>query len=291
MKRLRWQKLVLFLVLAVSLIMSLPLRAAEKSDEGLRITPLRSYPVQKPGETTGDSITLTNYSDQPIEVSLSTETFKVVNEDYDYAFEATDFTKWVRFVDSGLTLESQQSQAIAYTVGVPLGAPAGGYYLALIASTVPADDTQSIKEVRRVASLIYLEVSGDIKRETKLLNFDLPWLTLSSKFEINIRLANTGTSHNRSRLQVNTVRWPYHRGTDRQIDTTLLPATVRKLEPKHQLSGFPGVYKVSVEYAPPQGGITRLNKYVLYLPLWLIFTLLVLVATLVNKLLKRRSKG
>ncbi len=284
----------LFVVAMVGLLFSTcwPMVAgvsAAELNSGLKITPLRSYPTQQPGETKPGSITLSNLGKTDLQVHISTETFKVTNENYDYSFGQSDYTKWVRFVNTDLTLLPDQSQAVAYTIDVPVGAEAGGYYLAVIAATTTSPNSSEIQEVRRVASLLYLEVSGDIKVETKLLSFDSPWFLYKPEIPVSIRIANTGTSHNRSRVQVSVSRWPFHGvGDTKQLESVILPASVRGLEDSVKLSGFPGIYKLAAEYAAPQGGVSRYSKTILYIPPWFVGSIVVIGVSII--ILLRRTR-
>lgn len=270
-------------------------QAAEtKKNIGLRIAPLRSYPVQKPGETTAGSIKLSNLTGSSQNVSLSSEQFKTIGENYDYKFEPNSNVDWVRVVDKDILLAGGENRSIAYSLAVPAGASPGGYYLAIVATTKDEESSTDITVIKRVASIIYLEVSGDITRKTNLLAFELPWLSTKRSIDIDVRIANEGNSHDRSRVAVTYRRWPFGKeSSPTLIERLTLPSTVRKINGTVELPGLPGIYKINVTFAPPQGGTTNKVRYVLVLPFWCVILLVMLAISAIllwRKLPKNKKR-
>lgn len=243
--------------------------AQTKKNNGLRVVPLRSYPSQQPGTTSTGSLTVTNQTEKSLNVILSVEDFKVVNEEYDYSFSESKEVGWIQFTDTGINLASQETKSIPYGLAVPNDASPGGHYFALVASANTPRDTIDITEIRRVASLVYLEVSGKLVKKGGLRNIDAPWFTTTGNIEIAASLVNNGNTHTRARLSFRQRFIPFGRTavTD-QSEALVLPATVRTLHQTSQLPKLPGVYSISAEYAPPQGGLVIKSRKVLYVPWW-----------------------
>ena len=261
------------LLIAASLLATMawptPVQAA-KRDVGLKITPLRKYPVLNPGATTADSITVTNSTSKTQTISLSAEVFGVINEAYDYNFQPSETAQWIQFADKRITLVSHQSRSVAYSLAVPANATPGGHFFALLASTTPPIKPGQVNEVSRVASLIYLQVNGQINQQSRLLSASVPWFTGSPTIPLVTQVADSGNTYIRARAGVYATREPFGRPANlAQLNSVILPSTVRKISGTVKLSGVPGLYKVDVQYASPSGTPTVISHYVLYLPVWL----------------------
>ncbi len=265
----RGGRLAITLLTGLFVLVPLKASAASKPAPGLRLSPLRSYPVQKPGQSVTGSLTLTNNTDKPIVATMQAETFKVTNSNYDYSFDADEIAKWVHFYDTEVSLVPKQTKVVNYSLEVPSGAAGGGYYFALMASAQPAANPNGVLEIKRVSSLVYLEVGGKLIKKGQLVNLNLPWFSFSKTIPVEVNMANNGNTHIRSRLDMTTWRWPGQQQVNRsQQENFLLPRTVRKIDAKLTLKFLPGIYNVKVEYAPPQGGVMRQEKSVVYVPPW-----------------------
>lgn len=277
MKRGRW----LFVIASVLLVFTWPVMAgaAPKPNIGLRITPLRAYPNQNPGDTTSSSITLTNLTSKPQTVSLGAEVFKVTNQEYDYDFEPSYTAKWIQFADKQVTLGVNQKQTVAYNLAVPANATPGGHYFVLLAATNPTISSSHINEVRRVASLVYLQVNGQLNKQSRLLSASLPWFSSSPTIPLTTQVADTGNTHIRARVGVFATRQPFGRQTIlAQLDSLILPSTVRKITGTVMLPNVPGLYKLDMQYSSPTGSPMTISHYVLYVPLWLGLTVILVIA-------------
>jgi hypothetical protein len=262
------RKILVALLLLGSIF--LPVHAhAETKLKGLQISPLRSRPVLRPGDTTTGQLSLTNNTDAASQVTVSVERFRVTDEDYHYDFAPGEHTDWVRLADTKIKLNKNENKKIAYSLAIPNDAPPGGYYFALFASTENDGSTASFKEVKRVASLIYLEVGGLLNKKVNLLGIDAPWFTTSRQLSIDSRIANQGNTHVQARLKqsIRPIVGPVPESI--QKEGLILPGSIRKLRSTVKTPWWPGIYKLSVDYSPPQGGATESYRQILiYFPVW-----------------------
>jgi hypothetical protein len=274
---------ILAIALFVSLLWLSTPRALASEPVGIQVTPLRAYPAQSPGATTKGSLTLTNYTTSPQYIALSVESFKTVNEAYDYGFGSDEATKWVQFSEPFVTLAPKQSKVAEYTIAVPAGASPGGKYLSLVTTVSPTAGTQGVTEIHRVASLVYLQVNGALTKQGALLSFDLPKFSTRQTITAQVRLANSGNTHFESRVGFTVQRWLLGSPTNDnfQVKGLILPGTVRQLSTEIHTPSLPGLYRVTADYSPPQGGATKLSHLVLYIPIWFILILLVALGTFV----------
>lgn len=263
--------------IVTALILLMPAVAGAKTPTGIQVSPLRSYPTQNPGTITSSSLTITNNTDTPQQILLTTETFHTTGEDYRYSFGSSVATNWVQFAEPVIDLAPKQSKVAKYTIVVPSDAAPGGKYLALMTTVAPPPDSKKITEVRRIASLVYLQVNGQVTKTSQLLSFDVPKLTSTPGFTAHVRINNSGNTHFQSRVGFYVQRWPFRsEGTYvTQLQGFVLPGTVRQLNTLVNLPRSPGIYRVTADYSPPQGGVNRISHTIIYLPLWFVIALVV----------------
>lgn len=282
---------LVFGLFIVSLFAVMPGVANAKTPTGLQVRPLRAYPTQKPGSVTSGSLTLTNYTATPIDVAMSAQTFQTTNSDYDYSFTNSGAADWIRFDQVEVNLLPKQSKVVSYQAAVPANASPGGYFISLISSVIPSASNGSVIEVKRVASLVYLEVEGKLVKSGKLVNASAPWFSLSRSIPVEVNVANTGNSYYLARLQFDSSRWPGKQQLySLQQQSIILPGTVRKLQNTTKLAFLPGIYHVKVNYATPQGSPTNQTLTVVYLPIWAILILVLILLGLAGELAWRYER-
>jgi hypothetical protein len=264
-------KLSLFLTVGVYLFVGFQPQAAalKVSNSGLRISPLRSTPSQQPGVTSTSSFSLSNETSQELTINIDVETFSVINPQYDYSFRQDNETKWFQITDKNVTLKPKEKRVIPYALALPRDADPGGHYFAIVASVGTAERHSDITQINRVASLVYLEVSGRLAKNVKLQDFSVPWLSFSRTIQLSTSLVNSGNTHTPVRVKVEQKALPLGQTSREQpTETLLLPRVLRTHTKSIVLPNVPGIYRVSVEFSPPQGGTVRKSRYVIYTPIW-----------------------
>ncbi|MEI6480802.1 MAG: hypothetical protein WCO19_00710 [Candidatus Saccharibacteria bacterium] len=282
------RKSLVVLLLIVSIC--IPAHAyAETKLKGLQVSPLRSRPALRPGDTSTGQLSLSNNTDSASLVTLSVERFRVTDEDYHYDFAPGEHTDWVRLADTKIQLNKNENKKVAYSLAIPSDAPPGGYYFAVFASTESSGSGSSFKEVKRVASLIYLEVGGVLSKKVNLLGTDAPWFTKSRQLRIDSRLANQGNTHVEARLKqsIRPLIGPVPESV--QKEGLILPGSIRKLRSTVKIPWWPGIYKLSVEYSPPQGGKAESYRQILiYFPVWAWIVIGLFIVILLRTIFSKR---
>ncbi|MCA9337523.1 hypothetical protein KC951_02330 [Candidatus Saccharibacteria bacterium] len=277
----------IFTLIIVVMSSSLVYAVAPK-EQGVKVAPLRTLVAHEPGNTSSAKLKLTNETDKRLTIELTAENFNVIGEQYDYSFSVNDSAQWVRFVDPKIILEPGEKKEVSYSLAVPPDATPGGYYIALIATNLEPENTNDINEVTRVASLVYLEVVGDIARKGQLLTIDMPWFTSTNIIDTSVRVANQGNIHLDTRIGVEYYPWPLsNKSQSQQLRALTLPHTTRQITGQLDLGTMPGVYRVTYSYAPPQGGLEQQTHTVVYCPPWamlLVITLLGIIVYTVYRL-------
>lgn len=216
----------------------------EPSVKGLALAPIRTELLVSPGETVGRKLQLTNYSDTQMTVRLDAEEFGVVNQQYDYSFDAqSDVSKWVSFDSPTVNLEPGKSSIVSYAVRVPQNAEPGGRYISLFASNDIQTAPGEIHTEQRIASLLYLTVKGDVTRIGSLKSLKSP-VVFDGYEPWKLVVANTGTAHFRSKYTV-SVRNIFDNSevASRSGDSLVLPHTTRAISAQMPVLKYVGVYR------------------------------------------------
>ncbi len=257
--------------------------------KGLTLSPLRNELEIEPGTSLDGVLKITNNSTKTMAVTMSAEVFSVINQQYDYAFTAeSNVVKWVSFNHPNINLEPGNSENITYSVGVPLSAEPGGRYISLFASTDTNSDNSAVESKQRIASLLYITVSGDISRVGYLVSLSSPWL-ISGDSIWNVALQNTGTTHYRSRynLQIKDLLWN-GTVTDMSGEVLILPGTIRLISDTMPAPLWPGLYKAVYNIGLGDNPAVTKTHLILYMPTWATIFVLVVFATLVYWFIRKR---
>jgi len=270
-----------FTFLCSTQAVAVPVDAITKT-KGLTLSPLRSELALAPGTSLEGVLTVSNSTKAPMVVRLSVETFSVINQQYDYAFTAeTDVTKWVTFVPEEVNLAPGESQQVTFTIAVPLTAEPGGRYISLFASTDTKTGDGSVNSRQRIASLVYVTVTGDVSRIGRLLSLTSPWV-IASESKWTTALQNSGTTHFRSRYNVVVQNIFSNQSVARTDgDTLILPGSVRAVSDTLPVPKLPGLYKAVYTIGLGDTPATVETRFVLYLPpvaVAAVFFILVLVS-------------
>ena len=260
---------------------------AQIPSNGLTVAPLRTKPTLKPGDTEPAKITLTNQDTKVQQVTISVQRFNTVNESYDYKFEDDPSTAWIRFPETQVSVNAGQKLELPYSIAVPNNASPGGYYFAVFASVDSNSGTESLKETKRVGSLIYLEVSGQVVKKGTVSSFDLPYISFSKQVPISIRLANQGNTHFDADVRF-AVGGNEQEGA--ALKGLLLPGTVRRLDGSIMMPRLPGLYRVTARYSSNGTSTETTSSVILYAPYWSIAAAVLIVIGLIFYIARRKKR-
>lgn len=284
---------LLGLVLTLSLLMSAltTLSASAQASTGVTISPLRQEGAIDPGFVYSGTLLIKNSGTKVQHIDLSAETFNVTGQSYDYLFKAnTTESQWVSFDRSTLLLAPDETAIIPYQVSVPIGTEPAGYYLALFALNRPADGASGgITPTERVASLLYLTVSGEASRSGQLIQLHSP-LVMFSETNWSAALQNSGTLHYRSVYSSKVSSVFNHQLSFQEDSRLILPGTVRLIEDAVQPPEILGLYKVTYTVSLGDNPGHQETRWFLYLPpLQIILLALIIAGLIVIKKHRRRT--
>lgn len=282
---------VLFLVIIFCLIPKNVLGVQTPEEKkGLTVSPLRSEIELSSGSMVNGKLSVENQSNETIEVSFSADEFRIVNQQYDYEFEnESEISKWVTFKNDKITLKPGEIRENIYSVGVPYSAEPGGYYISIFVSTVSNYSKKVISSEQRIASLLYITVTGDVSRIGNLVSLSLPWLVTGSE-QWSALLQNQGTTHYRSRYSVTIYNIFNQIASEKKIgEALILPNTIRLITDDLIVPTWPGFYKVKANIGLGDNPAKEVIRYILFLPLWSILTVIFLIIFLTILIIKKRK--
>jgi hypothetical protein len=266
----------------------------DNAQKGLTVSPIRTELDAAPGTSQDKILTLTNNNDRPITVHLSVEEFSVINQQYDYAFNVeTELTTWVTFTPDTLELAVGETKQATFRVGVPINAEPGGRYISMFASTNAGSSNDGALSRQRIASLIYINVLGDVSRSGTLVSLNTPWL-ITGPTKWTASLQNTGSTHYRSRYNVTTQPLIGNDTISRsEGDALIMPGTVRSISDELPMPQLPGIYKVVYVIGLGDTPAVTQTRYMVYLPpVAIIVTLFatILIFSLIGEYRSRKKR-
>ncbi len=184
----------------VSLYSPTSVRAAQISPPSIEYT-------ASPGDVIRSDFMINGEEKNVEAVKLSIEEFRKVGEENDREFYLPD--KNVNSLGNWIVIDGQEIQQvlparitkIPYHINIPLDAPPGGHYAAIIATdteNVRDENNTQVSLTSRVAGQILLTVRGDVKEELAIDTFqteDRNWFYPYIPIRFITRIHNTGNVH------------------------------------------------------------------------------------------------
>lgn len=143
----------------------------------IEVSPGKVNLVVKQGDTYKQVFRIGNYSGAKKTLYIYVQDFTVINEQGTPTFfenNDTDFeeasryalSQWVSLPTDSIVLENDQAVEIEAEIAIPQDAEAGGHYGAFFVQTEsPTQQGTAIGSVGRIASLMLVNVPGDVKEE------------------------------------------------------------------------------------------------------------------------------
>lgn len=253
--------------IAIMILSLFPGGVYAESPKGLTLAPLRSELNITPGISHEGTLKVTNTTNSDMIIQLSAEAFGVINQQYDYAFDAqSKLVDWVRFDKSNIKLSPSASATVAYTLAVPVSAEPGGRYISLFASSDIESDSSGINSRQRIGSLLYIAVAGDVTRSGSLLSLSSPIFTGGSN-NWSMLIQNSGTVHFRSHYDVTLNNIFTKKEVVKSSDDSLiLPGTVRSIMDQVPVPRWPGIYKITYDIGLGDTPTANETRYIVYIP-------------------------
>jgi hypothetical protein len=244
------------LLLAVAIgVLGMGVQTVNAASSGLTISPT-SFDVElKPGATYKGEMQVINQSELDYSYKVYATPYSVTGEDYQPYFspikDAVDITKWFTLGKTASDLKVGNQDTIPFTVTVPEGTGAGSYYATVFAETEDKGNMGVITR-KRVGTIIYLRVSGDVIEKSKIQAWDVPWLQ-EAPLSGSLKVANEGSVHFSSKVKVTVSDLFGGPKYVHERDPKVLPQKVRNIPVIWENGATFGLFKVD-------GEVTSLGK-------------------------------
>lgn len=274
-----------------------PAYAADQEDnENITLTPAVSRPSLDAGQRLDSKMTVINNGASEYTFVVYARPYSVTDEQYDPNFtevnEKTQAYQWVEFSQTEYQLAAGQRVDVPYTITVPENAAGGGHYAVLFAETQPpaGSDGSSVMRKKRVGSLLYMTVSGQVNQAGSVESWDTRTWQTKRPVTSTVRLKNTGNTHFQANVQVQYNNLLGKKRFEFNKDLLILPGTTRRIPIEWADAPIFGIYKAS-------GTVHYLDKndilpahYIILLPAnILLVALVIIVFTVLLVFLKKRS--
>lgn len=239
-------------VLAVS-VLSLAILGhsvyAADASQNIAVTPSSTEFSISPGDTADGSFDAINEGTIAFGVEFSSSPYYVKGLDYDPQFTqlpgTVNASKWIHFKqDTKQVLSGKKLTSVDYTVTVPAGTPAGGYYAVLFTETSPVSNNNGVVSHNRVGDILYITVKGIISSGGTITAEHLPLLDVDNTIPLNVIISNTGGTHFITKAEIGVTnllgKTVYTAVSTRYV----LPQTKRLISNTWSTTSPIGVYKV-----------------------------------------------
>ncbi len=260
---------------------------------GLTLAPMNQNVIINPGDSREASFVMANLSSASTDVlyELSIEPFYISDEgdiNYEAEGDSGEMRNWIKFnVPTTGSLAPNEKMTVSFTIDVPETASAEGQYVAIIVTTNDGssgleengDNSEnvpvvSIKETKRVAHLVYAEITGKTKKGGEILDVSLPSFLFSGNITGSSTIKNTGNVHGTANYTLQV--FPLF--SDEELFSNMEDPDLKTILPNRS------VYRELVWEKTPKIGIFRviytvefenstaeISKIVVVCPLWLLF--------------------
>jgi hypothetical protein len=165
---------------------------------GISVTPIRVQRNYKGNDKDVINFTLLNNENNPIDLSVTVKSFKLINNNLDVVFDSTvdeTILNWIRNFDNLLTLNSKERVEYSLELNINADTPPGGYLFAIFFESQGENTSQNteavIKQSIGVPIIINIAgVAGISYGEISLSNFFVNYSLLSNSINTDITILN-----------------------------------------------------------------------------------------------------
>jgi hypothetical protein len=292
--KLRW-----CLALPVALMLALTLGStralAASPAQSITISPTSIDQSVQPGSLNTGSFEIINSGSTNYTFRVYATPYGVSGENYNPEFTpipgAPNITSWFHFSTTTAQVGVRQVVTVNYTIHVPSGTLAKGYYAVAFAQTQPKTDTKTgVVVTDRVGEIFYLRVAGNVTQGGKLLSWQTSFLQ-KPPITPMVRIEDSGAYNFPSIVTIH-IKNVFGR-TVYTVETTkqILPQTIRRIETPWAKSPSIGLFKVSGSAQFLNHTYQLPTKYVLVMSQTVRIIVVVIIVLIVIALIYRRSRA
>lgn len=172
----RLLKITLIAIILLGTLLWFKKENASAQGFNIEVSPGKSNLTIQPGDSYVQTFRVGNYSGTKKTLYIYVQDFTVISEDGAPKFfekgEATEeerrfaLSQWIQLPSESIEVENNEVMEIDAVINVPQDAEAGGHYGAFFVQTEnPAQEGTSIGSIGRIASLMLVNIPGDVDEE------------------------------------------------------------------------------------------------------------------------------
>lgn len=157
----------------------------------------------EPGGTVTDSVTVTNFSDTPVEFQVyASDGVITADGQFDLLPAATapkDVGTWITVSAASVTVPAQSSTSVPFTIAVPANATPGDHPGGIVAALTRAgaDGQSQVSVENRVGARVHLRVGGEVSPQLSVTGMNVDYRGAWNPFkpgsaQVTYTLQNTG---------------------------------------------------------------------------------------------------
>src|SRR3989338_663460 len=288
-----WQKTLIYRAGAIAFLLvgTFAFTPGAFASVGLTIQPLKVTETLAPGASASGVVSITNASDEAVNVEVKVEDFVPLAGTYNIQFVGrapgvSTVRDWVT-LDSpkSFVLKKGEGKNVSYTIQAPPNAEPGGHFgVAFFKATLlPTSGGQQLRVGTQVGMLILVTIPGSHLEKGTVLDFSGPLFVKKSPIDFKIKFENTGTVHFEPKGKITiTNMFGKEVGSVDVGGQVVLPTGVRDLVASVNFDGvLLGRYKANLKMFDGEGNELVASSITFYaFPLWYVIAFLVSVVVL-----------
>ncbi len=298
MQRRSIRVLAAFFGVIVFLLSSYSVAHAQSESQVITASPASVELSVDPGGSVSRHIDILNAGDDTFTVKLSTAPYYVTGLSYDPRFTQLPGTlnasEWIILDATSEELESNKKVRVEYTVAVPENTPPGGYYAVIFAETAQENISGGgVVPRKRVGSLVYITVNGEVKKSGSLTGGALPSFSFAKTIPLMVRVANDGGIHFTSAITFLVTNAAGKEVYKDDLERIILPSTEREIASNWAVTSPVGIYTVHREVIVADELVKLDDQKIIVISPWFLFFLIAFIsstATLIVLRAKQRKR-
>lgn len=271
---------------------------ANAASQHITMSPSSTDVIVDPGETYRGKATLVNQGDDSFSASVSVSPYRVKNYTYNPEFKpidgAADPTKWITITNptDQVEMTPRKTVDVQYTLSVPEGTPAGGYYAVLFGTSTPLkSEGQGVIRHNKVGNILYITVGGAVKQEGAIKAEPVSTFSFGGEVKIPAEISNTGGVHFKSTYKVKITSVFGGEVFSSDMPGYVLPQTKRNFSTAWSPDTPFGAYKISRSAQLPSGEVKVADSWVIVMnPALLVGLVLILLAAFAWVIGRKKSR-
>lgn len=286
----------LLLAVGAALALLIPIKA--QAVQSITVTPTAIDKEVAAGTTIAGTTQVLNQAETAFNFNVYAAPYSVSGEDYDPSFVpipgATNVASWIKLKAAKTRIEPYSLSDVNYQISVPAATKPGSYYGVIFAETESQVDGTGVVARKRVGTVMYIRVPGDVVQEGRVISWNVPWFQAPNLTQ-SIRIENTGTVHYAATIQTTIKDLFGSTKLTYKQQRNILPEKIRRVVIDWEKTPPLGIFKVS-------GSVTILDqvtplpdRYVLVMSQSLrqilaVCALIIITIVAISMIRKRRRK-